>query len=158
MQRLSRRLLLSNVLTVGALFCLDASPAAARTKTLTRVKWVSVKLPSSEHQKRREQSLRKLLSTETRLADWGKHKANLLQASVTVTEFRVNTSETVVQVTCTAMARLGTGPSVRTHVSLGDHPTKQRKLENMILTLVARSLVTRLSAIARARSIKTPAP
>lgn len=158
MQRLSRRLLLTNALTVGALLCLGASPAAARAKPSTRVKWVSVKLPSSDHQKRREQSLRKRLSTEAHLADWGKHKANVLQASVTVSEFRVNTGPTVVQVTCTALARLGTGPSVRTHVSLGDHPTKQRKLENMILTLVARSLVTRLSAIARARAIKTPAP
>lgn len=128
--------------------------ATAKPTAKTTVKWTSVQLPTNEANSRRESKLRSQLVKEARYADWGKHRTAKLEASVKVTEFRVETSTSVVQVTCTATGKLAKGPTVRTHFSMGDHPSKQVKLESMVLTLVARGIVTRLSAIARNQSAK----
>lgn len=131
-----------------------ATEAMAKPAAKTTVKWTSVQVPTADAKSRRESKLRSQLVKEARYADWGKHPVARLDASVKVTEFRVETNTSVVQVTCTATGKLAKGPTVRTHFSMGDHPNKQVKLESTVLTLVARGIVTRLSAIARNQSAK----
>lgn len=137
-------------LTVGSF-------AHAKRKVPTRVVWTSVELPEDKLQKVRENTLRNVLRKEAKDADWGEQEGARLEASVKVVEFLVLEREDVVRVTCTAVGKLAKGPSVRTHFSLGDHPKQQAKLEKMILTLVARGLVTRLSSIARKQGQKKEA-
>jgi hypothetical protein len=120
----------------------------------TQVVWKSVTLPEDRRRARRELVLKKILKSEARTEDWGKHPDDRVEASVKVVEFQVTKREDVVRVTCTAVGRLKNGPSVRTHFSIGDHPKRQDALEKMVLTLVARGVVTRLASIARNRSAR----
>jgi len=127
---------------------------AKQQKKKTRVNWTEVELPEDKLRRRRERTLRSVLKKESGNANWGDHKDHQLEASVKVVEFQVHQKEHVVRVTCTAVGKLAGGPSVRTHFSIGDHPKRQDKLEKMVLTLVARGIVTRLAAIARDRAAR----
>lgn len=142
------------LLTIGA----STHTAHAKRKPPTTVTWTSVDLPEDKLRASRERTLRTMLRKESKDADWGEHEKGRLEASVKVIEFQVHAREDVVRVTCTAMGRLAGGPSVRTHFSIGDHPKQQARLEKMILTLVARGIVTRLSSIARKRATKNAPP
>lgn len=128
--------------------------AFAKQKKTTRVSWTEVEVPEDKLRRRRERTLRSVLKKESKNANWGDHKDNLVEASVKVVEFQVQQKEHVVRVTCTAVGKLAGGPSVRTHFSIGDHPKRQDKLEKMVLTLVARGIVTRLAAISRDRAAR----
>lgn len=134
----------------------SSRPAFAKRKTKTSISWTNVELPEAKLRRRRERVLRSVLERESRRTDWGRHENNRLDASVKVVEFHVEQKEKVVRVTCTALGKLDGGPQVRTHFSIGDHPKRQAKLEKMVLTLVARGLVTRLAAIARRRGAPAP--
>lgn len=140
----------ATLIAVGA----SAEPAHAKRKKSTRVSWTSVDLPEDKLRRRRERTLRKVLEKESKRAEWGDHESKKLEASVKVVEFQVQHKENVVRVTCTALGKLAGGPTVRTHFSMGDHPDHQRKLEKMVLTLVARGIVTRLAAIARNKAAR----
>jgi hypothetical protein len=128
--------------------------ASAKQKKPTRVSWTEVELPEDKRSRRRERTLRSVLKKESKNANWGEHKDNRIEASVKVVEFQVQQKEHVVRVTCTAVGKLAGGPSVRTHFSIGDHPKRQDKLEKMVLTLVARGIVTRLASISRDRAAR----
>ena len=140
----------ATVIAIGA----STDTAWAKRKKSTRVSWTSVDLPEGELRRRRERTLRKVLEKESKRAEWGDHASKKLEASVKVIEYQVQHKENVVRVTCTALGKLAGGPTVRTHFSMGDHPKNQRKLEKMVLTLVARGLVTRLAAIARNKAAR----
>lgn len=151
----SRRRMLHAAAGLGALLALGSLPdsaLAAGKKSSTSVAWTKVEVPPGDRRRARESMLRKVLGRESRDADWGEHKSGRIEASVSVVEFAVERRDDVVRVTCTALGKLAGGPSVRTHFSIGDHPSRQVKLETMVLTLVARGIVTRLSAIARKRA------
>lgn len=156
----SRRELLLGLASTAMLLTIGASshPAHAKRKPPTTVTWTDVVLPEDKLRSRRERTLRSVLKKESKDADWGEHKNGRLEASVKVIEFQVHAREDVVRVTCTAVGKLAGGPSVRTHFSIGDHPKQQAKLEKMILTLVARGIVTRLASIARKRAAKNAPP
>lgn len=151
----SRRDLIRWLGAAGALLAVGVpADVWAKAKPKTTVTWTSVELPEDKRRAQRERTLRSVLRKEARDEDWGAATDNRIEASVRVIEFHVIHKPDVVRVTCTAMGKLAGGPSVRTHFSIGDHPTKQGKLEHMVLTLVARGLVTRLSAIARNRAAR----
>ena len=120
----------------------------------TQVVWNSVTLPDDDRRARRERVLKKILKSVAGKEDWGTQPDGRIEASIKVVEFQVTRREDVVRVTCTAVGKLKNGPSVRTHFSIGDHPKRQDALEKMVLTLVARGVVTRLAAIARNRAAR----
>lgn len=141
----------------GGLLCgvsalVTSWPGEAEARRRTRVEWSEVKLPDDARQKKRQALLRKVLAQESRRADWGRHKSGVVRASVTVTQFQVVRRDDVMRVTCTAVGKLEKGPSARTHFSFGGHPDQQDKLEQTILTLIGRGIVTRLAALARQRA------
>ena len=136
----------SALLAVGAP---TSDAAAAKPKPKTRVTWTSVDFPDAAERSERERLLRSLLEKESKTENWGARSGDRLEASARVLDFQVIHKPDVVRVTCTALGKLAGGPSVRTHFSMGDHPNNQRKLERMVLTLVARGIVNRLSAVAR---------
>ena len=131
-----------------------AATVASRADARPRVKvvWTEVALPATDRQRARELHLRKVLAKEARRVQWGDPLGGLVEASVRVTEFSVVKRPDVVRVSCTAVARLHKGPAVRTNFSFGGHPHRSRQLEEQMLLLVGRGLITRLSAISRDRN------
>ena len=126
--------------------------ADAQARPRTRVQWTEVTLPTDERQAQRENQLRAVLRRESHHADWGSPPGDFVEASLHVTEFSIEHRPDVVRVTCSAVGRLHKGPMVRTHFSFGGNPKKRDALEQTMLTLVGRGVVTRLAAVSRTRS------
>lgn len=133
-----------------------AEPGFARKRT--RVVWTEVTVPKSERQAVREKHLLSVLKKEARKAQWGEPHDGLIEASVKVTEFKVERRPDVVRITCTAVGKLGRGPVVNTHFSFGGHPQKEPALESQMLLLVGRGVITRLASISRERHKPRRAP
>lgn len=139
-------------LAAAAAGIVAATSSTAQARQRTKVVWTEIDLPAGERQDAREKHLRKVLSKEARRVQWGEPDGGLVEASVKVTEFNVQRRPDVVRVSCTAVARLRNGPKVRTNFSFGGHPNRAQQLEEQMLLLVGRGLVTRLSSISRDRT------
>ena len=125
--------------------------AWSKPKPKTTIHWTNVEFPEDKLRTQRERILRTILRKESSTEDWGPHNQRI-EASIRIIEYQIVHTPEVVRVTCTAVGKLVGGPSVRTHFSIGDHPTKQAKLERNMMTFVARGIVTRLAVIARNRA------
>lgn len=151
MEYLSRRRFFG-FLTAAAAGIAAAASSTAQARQRVKVVWTEIELPAGERQGAREKHLRKVLAKEARRVQWGDPVGGLVEASVKVTEFNVQKRPDVVRVSCTAVARLHNGPKVRTNFSYGGHPHRATQLEEQMLLLVGRGLVTRLSSISRDRT------
>ncbi|WP_438025112.1 hypothetical protein [Sorangium sp. So ce233] len=133
---------------VMALTTLMASPAMASARE-TKVDWKSVDVPAGEGQARRARTLRGLLASAAKKADFGKAKSVVLSARVV--EFTSSTRGDVHRVSCTVVGRVVGGPTARSRISFGGRPSERQALEKQVLTMVANGVVGRLAAIVRSR-------
>ncbi|XXY54528.1 hypothetical protein WME91_25690 [Sorangium sp. So ce269] len=133
---------------VMALTTLTASPALTFARE-TKVEWKSVDVPAGEGQTQRARTLRGLLASAAKKADFGKTKSVVLSARVV--EFTSSTRGDVHRVSCTVVGRVVGGPTARSRISFGGRPSERQALEKQVLTMVANGVVGRLAAIVRAR-------
>ncbi|MGK3984639.1 hypothetical protein WME99_16460 [Sorangium sp. So ce136] len=133
---------------VMALTTLAASPALTFARD-TKVEWKSVDVPAGEGQTQRARTLRGLLASAAKKADFGKAKSVVLSARVV--EFTSSTRGDIHRVSCTVVGRVVGGPTARSRISFGGRPSERQALEKQVLTMVANGVVGRLAAIVRAR-------
>ncbi|AUX47963.1 hypothetical protein SOCE26_094890 [Sorangium cellulosum] len=134
---------------VVALTTLAASPTLALARE-TKVEWKSVDAPAGEGQTQRARTLRKLLTSAAKKADFGKAKSVVLSARIV--EFTSATRGDVHRVSCTVLGRVVGGATARSRISFGGRPSERQALEKQVLTMVANGVVGRLASIVRARS------
>jgi hypothetical protein len=125
-----------------------AAPAPAVASGRANVAWKKVDAPPGDNHDRIVRTLRTILKTATRKANFGKRPVAL---TARVTEFTSVTRGDVHRVTCTLVGRIVGGPTARSRISFGGHAAERAALEKQVLTMVANGVVTRLAEIAKNR-------
>lgn len=143
-----RRPLLAALAALAAL-ALVAPDAAAKGPRKQRVVWTDVVLPEGAERARREALLRGILEKEGRRADWGKGRAEPVEAEVHVKDLRVTVEGDVLRVTCAASGKIRKLGVAKSSFSYGGKVTERAALERRVLELVARGLIARLAEMAR---------
>jgi hypothetical protein len=98
-----------------------------------------------------ERHFRHMLKRAARSADWGAGRGDRIEYRVVVEELAISESAGVLRVRCTALGRLPRGKSARSHLDFGGDPKDRRTVVERVLEMVARGVVTRLSALERER-------
>ncbi len=98
-----------------------------------------------------ERHFRRTLGQAVKRADWGAGRGAKIEYRVTVETLEARLENGVLRVRCTALGRLPKGKSARSHIEFGGAPSERQALLKRVLEIVARGVVTRLSALERAR-------
>jgi hypothetical protein len=97
------------------------------------------------------QHLRRVLSRETRRADWGAGRGARIEYRFSVTDLTLERKQGVLVVDCTAVGQLPRGKTARSRISFGGDPAKPRRTVKQVLEIVARGVITRLAELERER-------
>lgn len=127
-----------------------------------KVKWTKVDVRPGDDGSRVARILKRELERASRGEDWTKgsgksakrRKSSTYSLSAKVTQLAWEKDDDVLRVSVTVVARIDDGPRgkrqhVRSHIRIGGHPKRRRKLEKQALHIVARGIVTRLAEVAR---------
>jgi hypothetical protein len=147
---LSRRDLVATLSALAAALVLGAPGEALAKPKKPRVIWSSIRVREGRDQPLREAALAKILEKESRRVDWGKGRTEPVDASIDVRELDTVVDGDVARVTCAAVGRLRGAGAAKSKFSYGGRPQDRAKLEQHVLELVARGIVTRLAEMARA--------
>jgi hypothetical protein len=98
-----------------------------------------------------ERHFRFHLKRAARSADWGAGRDAKIEFRVKVEELVAVEDGGVLKVRCTALGRLPKGKSARSHLAFGGNPRERERVLKHVLEIVARGVVTRLSALERTR-------
>jgi hypothetical protein len=129
------------------LVLLLAPSAGART-----IEWTKVEVREGDDVFRVSKVLRKELGRATRNATWG--KGDPLKLNARVTRLDWTQSDDVLRVTVTVVARITGAQGARSHIRIGGRADERTRIERQALRIVAGGLVTRLSEMARAKSVE----
>ena len=95
--------------------------------------------------------LRRVLSKESRRADWGAGQGARIEYRFAVTDLTLKRKQGVLIVDCSAVGQLPKGKTARSRISFGGDPTKPRRTVEQVLEVVARGVITRLAELERDR-------
>ncbi|MGC4092444.1 MAG: hypothetical protein QM756_32120 [Polyangiaceae bacterium] len=150
---LSRRALLAALCA-----CTCASPAFAAAPLVGRprgrphVKLDRVELPPGlAHRDEYLRHLRATLRREVRRADWGASSKNTISLRFAVEKLTLVPRASALQVQCSALGELPQRRTARSQLSYGGELAAEVRLVKQVLEIVARGVVSRLSALERAR-------
>jgi hypothetical protein len=124
------------------------APGLAHAKAT--VLWTRIEVPERDDASRLKRTLKDLLSSSSKKANFGRRKSVTLVARLV--EFSVEERGDVLQVRCTIAGRIVGGAGARSRISFGGSPKDRRALEDQVLKMVANGLVTRLAQISRAET------
>jgi hypothetical protein len=108
-------------------------------------------LPSIAQNRELKAHLTRVLRRETRRADWGVGHGGSIRYRFTVRELSLNEEGDVLHVTCSAFGTLPKGRTAKSRISFGGAPADKNRIVKHVLEIVARGVVTRLSALERER-------
>jgi len=158
-QHFSRRILRHGLLLFVLAFGVTV-PASASAGP--KVQWDKITVRPGDDGRRVAKILKLELKRASRREDWTKgsgksakkRKSATYRLSAKVTTLDWVKDDDVLRVSVTVVARIDDGPRgkrqhVRSHIRMGGHPKRRRKLEEQALQIVARGIVTRLAEVAR---------
>ena len=129
-----------------------AAPVIGRPKGRPRVQLDRVTLPAGVPNRQEYlEHLKKTLKREVRRADWGASKKSKIWLRFEVERLELHTHSSVLQVRCTALGELPRHRTARSHLTYGGERAQEKRLVKQVLEIVARGVVSRLSALERAR-------
>ena len=95
--------------------------------------------------------LKKFLKREVRRVDWGASSRNKISLRFEVERLDLEAHSSVLKVRCTALGELPHRRTARTELVFGGDRANEQRLVKQVLEIVARGVVSRLSALERAR-------
>lgn len=95
--------------------------------------------------------LKKTLKREVRRADWGASGKNKIWLRFEVERLDLDAKASVLQVHCSAVGELPRRRTARSQLVYGGDRAQEKRLVKQVLEIVARGVVSRLSALERAR-------
>lgn len=95
--------------------------------------------------------LKKTLKREVRRADWGASTKNRIWLRFEVERLELEPHASVLHVRCSALGELPRHRTARSQLSYGGERAQEKRLVKQVLEIVARGVVSRLSALERAR-------
>lgn len=95
--------------------------------------------------------LKKFLKREVRRVDWGASSRNKISMRFDVERLDLEAHASVLKVRCTAVGELPHHRNARTELVFGGDRANEQRLVKQVLEIVARGVVSRLSALERAR-------
>lgn len=95
--------------------------------------------------------LKKFLKREVRRADWGASAQNKISIRFEVERLELETRASVLRIRCSALGALPRRRTARSELVFGGDRANEERLVKQVLEIVARGVVSRLSALERAR-------
>jgi hypothetical protein len=135
------------LLVLAALALVVARPSVAFAKTELVVTDLSV--PEDRQSKEFEKLVRTIIQRAAKPLDFGHSKR--VEITVRLTEFKIESDEDLVRVTCTLVVRLKGGGTARSHISFGDKPKRKKGLEKQVLKMATESVLIRIAEMNRVR-------
>lgn len=107
--------------------------------------------PGLPHREEYLAHLKKTLRKEVRRADWGASRRNKICMRFEVERLELVAQASALQVRCSALGELPRRRTARSQLSYGGDRADEKRLVKHVLEIVARGVVSRLSALERTR-------
>jgi hypothetical protein len=145
-------------LLAGVAAWLSAPPASAappivgRPRGRPHIRFDRVELPAGlANREEYLRHLQKTLKREVRRADWGASSKSTISLRFAVERLDLVPRASVLQVQCSAVGELPHRRTARSQLSYGGERGQEKRLVKQVLEIVARGVVSRLSALERGR-------
>jgi len=129
-----------------------AAPVVGRPRGRPHIRFDRVEIPGGlANREEYLAHLKKALKREAHRADWGASAKNTISLRFEVDRLELVPSASVLQVRCSAIGELPHRRTARSQLSYGGERAQERRLVKQVLEIVARGVVSRLSALERSR-------